>query len=99
MNWNAKQRASTIFRLWDLIKVVMKVETLLEEQCLTEQAKVLQQKARSIREKFGVIVAEGFAIPNSSLLRKAVISIRKGKLAFSWDQLPQSCRVLFEETP
>jgi len=86
MNWNVKQRASTIARMLGPYQSCY--ETLLKEQCLTEQAKAgkrkeLQQKARSIREKFGVINAEGFAIPNFSLLRKAVISIRKGKLAFS----------------
>jgi len=96
MNWNAKQRALTIVRMWDLIKVVTKP---CWKNNVWPNKRRLQQKARNIREQYGVIIAECFAIPNSSLLRKAVISIRKGKLAFSWDQLHKACRVLFEETP
>jgi len=72
-------------------------ETLLEEQALTEEAKELrQEEARSIRKKFAAIISKDFALRTSTLLREAVISIRKEKLTFSWNHLIESCQIFFE---
>ena len=52
-----------------------------------------------MREKFKEIVEEGLPVPNGALLRKAIISARKGKISFSNEQLLKACEVLFEDTP
>ena len=54
---------------------------------------------KDARQRFKAIVDEGFGVPRRSLLRKAVISIRKGKVSFSIDQLLKACDVLFDEVP
>jgi len=90
MNWNVKQRKSTSAR------------QLTHQTCtenLTEEAKRPQQTSRIIREKFTTIIEKGFSMPAASLFRKASISIRKGKLTFSWNQLVESCQILFSKTP
>ena len=74
-------------------------ESLIEEERLKWEAKELQETARTIREKFKAIVDDGFGVPNGSLLRKAIITIQKGKLSFSIDQLLKACVVLFDEVP
>ena len=57
-------------------------ESLKEEERLRCEARELQDTGRSIREKFKEIVEEGLPVFNGTLLTKAIISARKGKIYF-----------------
>ena len=56
--------------------------------------------ARGIREKFAHIVSSGFGIPSDSPnMRKAIVTIRKGKVSFSSEQLLRSIKLLLDDVP
>ena len=74
-------------------------ESLKEEETLRCEAKEPQNTAQSIPEKFKEIVEEDLPVPNGTLLRKAIVSVRKGKITSSIEQLLKACEVLFEDTP
>ena len=48
-------------------------------------------------EKFKKI-EEGLAVPNGTLPRKTIVSVRKGTVSFSIEQFLKACEVLFENT-
>ena len=70
----------------------------MEEETLRCEARELQGTAQSIGEKFKEIV-EGFDVPTETLLKKSIVSVRKGKISFSIKQLLKACEALFEDTP
>ena len=49
----------------------------------------MESAARDIRKKFQEVVASELPIPSSSLLRKAIVSVKRGKVMFSMNQLVQ----------
>ena len=60
----------------------------------------MQMMARAIREKFADIVSSGFCIPSECPnMRKAIVTIRKGKVSFSSEQLLRSIKLLLEDVP
>ena len=58
-------------------------ETRYQQEELNERAKTMKEFARQIRQQFQVIADSGFPLPTSTLLRKAVVLVKKGKLMFS----------------
>ena len=75
-------------------------EALHENQDLLERARSMQAMARGIREKFAHIVSSGFGIPSECPnMRKAIVTIRKGKVSFSSEQLLRSIKLLLEDVP
>ena len=75
-------------------------ETLHEKQDIMERARSMQMMARAIREKFADIVSSGFCIPcECPNMRKAIVTIRKGKVSFSSEQLLRSVELLLEDVP
>ena len=59
----------------------------------------MESAARDIRKKFQEIATSGLPIPSSSLLRKAIITVKRGKAMFSMDQLVQVVDVLMGNLP
>ena len=75
-------------------------EALHENQDLLERARSMQAMARGIREKFAHIVSSGFGIPSECPnMRKAIVTIRKGKVSFSSEQLLRSIKLLLDDVP
>ena len=74
-------------------------ESLLEFEEIITRAREMESAARDIRKKFQEIAASGLTIPTSSLLRKAIISVKRGKVMFSMDQLVQVVDVMMENLP
>ena len=58
-------------------------ETLYQQEDLILQAREMESNARDIRKEFQDIADSGFPLPTSTLLRKAVFSVKKGKFMFS----------------
>ena len=52
-------------------------ETLFQEEELIEEARRMEQAARDIRKQFHEIANSGFLLPDSTLLRKAVVSVKR----------------------
>ena len=71
----------------------------MEEERLRCEVRELQDAARSIPEKFKEIVEEDFPVPNETLLRKAIISARKGKISFSIEQLIKPVKFYLKTRP
>ena len=59
----------------------------------------MESPARDIRKKLQEIAASGLPIPSSSLLRKAIISVKRSKVVFSMDQLVQVVDVIMGNLP
>ena len=59
----------------------------------------MEIEAREIQSQFEEISDTGFALPTSSLVRKAVASTKKGKLNFSAEQLTRVVAMIFENRP
>ena len=59
----------------------------------------MESAARDIRKKFQEIATFGLPIPSSSLLRKAIVSVKRGKVMFSMDQLVQVIDVIMGNLP
>ena len=74
-------------------------EVLLDQQDLIDQAQVMESKARSIRSRFQEIANSNPLIPASTLLRKAVVSVRKGKIGFSVEQLEEVVALIMKTYP
>ena len=70
-------------------------ETMMEQQQqLLSQAREMESAARDIRTQFKEITSSGLTIPFSTLLRKAIISMKNGKIMFCIDQLSQVVNLL-----
>ena len=74
-------------------------DTIYPEEELIEEARRMEQAARDILKQFHEIANSGFLLPDSTLLRKAVVSIKREKLSFSHEQLKQVVFVLMGELP
>ena len=74
-------------------------EGLLEQQEFLRQARQMESAARDIRKEFQLIADSGFPLPTSTLLRKAIISVKKGKLMFSTEQLGRVVTFLMQNMP
>ena len=74
-------------------------ESLLEVEEIITRARKMESAARDIRKKFQEIATSGLPIPSSSLLIKAIISVKRGKVMFSMDQLVQVVDVIMGNLP
>ena len=74
-------------------------ELLVGQQSLISQAQEMETKARMIRSRFQEIAAMSPRIPVSTLLRKAVVSVRNGKVGFSVDQLEEVVGFIMKKFP
>ena len=74
-------------------------ESLLEFEEIITRAKEMESAARDIRKKFQEIATSRLPIPSSLLLRKAIISVKRGKVMFSMDQLVQVVDVIMGNLP
>ena len=72
---------------------------LLDQQNLIFQAEVMESKARTIRSRFQEIANSKPLIPASTLLRKAVVSVRNGKIGFSVEQLEEVVAFMLKTYP
>ena len=52
-------------------------KTLYQQEKLIKHAKTMEDSATQIRHRFRVFAYSGFSLPTSTLLRKAVVSIKK----------------------
>ena len=55
-------------------------ETLYQQEELIERARTMKDLARQIRHQFQTIADSGLPLPTSTLLRKAVVSVKKKSL-------------------
>ena len=55
--------------------------------------------ARDMRQQLQAIADSGFPLPTSTLLRKAVVSVKKGKFMFSPEQLSRVVQMIMEKKP
>ena len=62
-------------------------ETLYQQEELIKCARTMEDLARQIRQQFQANADSGFPVPTSTLLRKAAVSIEKGKFMFFAEQL------------
>ena len=74
-------------------------ETLYQQEELIERARAMEDSARQIRQQFQTIADSGFPLPTSTLLRKAVVSVKKGKFMFSTEQLSRVVQMIMENKP
>ena len=72
---------------------------MLEFEEIIVKVREMESAARDIRKKFQEIAASGLPIPLSSLLRKAIVSIKGGKVMFSMNQLVQVVDMLMGNLP
>ena len=63
------------------------------------KAREMESAARDIRKKFQEIATSGLLISSSWLLRKEIISVKRGKVMFSMDQLVQVVDVIMGNLP
>ena len=74
-------------------------ETMMEQQQLLLQAREMESAARDIRTQMKEIAASGLTIASSTLLRKAIISVKNGKVMFCIDQLSKVVNLLMGNLP
>ena len=74
-------------------------ESLLEQEQILDSAREMEANAREIRNQFQAIADFGFPIPTSTLLRKAVVSVKKGKMMFSTEQLSRVVALIMQNMP
>ena len=74
-------------------------EILYQQEELIERARTMEDSARQIRHQFQTIADSGFPLPISTLLRKAVVSVKKGKFMFSTEQLSCVVQMIMENKP
>ena len=74
-------------------------ETLYEQEEIITRAREMDDCARDIRQQFQAIADSGFPLPTSTLLRKAVVSVKKGKFMFSPEQLSRVVQMIMEKKP
>ena len=53
---------------------------MYQQEELIERARTMEDSARQIRHQFQTIADSGFPLPSSTLLRKAVVSVKKRKV-------------------
>ena len=56
----------------------------------------MENSARQIRHQFQAIADSGFLLPTSTLLRKAVVSVKKGQYMFSTEQLSRVVQMIMK---
>ena len=71
-------------------------ETFWENYQLVQQAREMESATKDIKKQFKEIAASGLCIPFLTLLRKAVVSVKQGKVMFSMDQLTKVVEVLMK---
>ena len=74
-------------------------EALWANYELVQQAREMENAARDIRKQFQEIAVSGLSVPSSTSLKKAVVSVKRGKFMFSTDQLTKVVQVLMENFP
>ena len=74
-------------------------EALWANYELVQQAREIENAARGIRKQFQEIAASGLSVPSSTSLRKAVVSVKRGKFMFSTDKLAKVVQVLMKNFP
>ena len=74
-------------------------ETMMKKQQLLLQAREIESEARDIRTQFKEIAASGLTIPSLTLFRKAIISVKNGKIMFCIDQLSKVVNLLMGNLP
>ena len=72
---------------------------MMKQQRLLSQAKEMESATRDIRTQFKEIAAFGLTIPSLTLLRKAIISVKNGKIMFCIDQLSKVVNLLMGNLP
>ena len=72
---------------------------MMEQQQLLSQVREMESAARDIRTQMKEIAASGLTIPSSTLLRKAIISVKNGKVMFCIDQLSKVVNLLMGNLP
>ena len=73
--------------------------TLHQQEELIERTRTMEGSARQIRHQFQTIADSGFPQPTSTLLRKAVVSVKKGKFMFSTEQISCVVQMITENKP
>ena len=73
--------------------------SLFQQEELYRQARNMEVAARDIRNQFQEIAKAGLLLPTSTLLRKAVLSVKRGKEMFSTDQLSKVVSMLMKNLP
>ena len=74
-------------------------ETMIEQQQLLSQAREMESAARDMRTQMKEIAASGLTIPSPTLLRKAIISVKNGKVMFCIEQLSKVVNLLMGNLP
>ena len=74
-------------------------ESLLEQEQILDSAREMEANVREIRNQFQAIADSGFPIPTSTLMRKAVVSVKKGKMMFSTEQLSRVVALIIQNMP
>ena len=74
-------------------------ETLYQQEELIEYSRAMENSARQIRHHFQVITDSGFPLRTSTLLRKAVVSVKKRNVMFSAEQLSHVVQMIMENKP
>ena len=72
---------------------------MMEQQQLLSQARKMESAARDIRTQMKEIAASGLTIPSSTLLKKAIISVKNGKVMFCIEQLSKVVNLLMGNLP
>ena len=70
--------------------------TRLEE--IITRTREKEDSARDIRQQFQAIEDSGFPLPISTLLREALVSVKKGKFMFSPEQLSRVVEMIMEKS-
>ena len=74
-------------------------ETMMEKQQLLSKAREMESAARDIQTQMKEIAASGLTIPSSTLLRKAIISVKNGKVMFCIEQLSKVVNLFMGNLP
>ena len=74
-------------------------DVLLNQQDLLLKAQEMENSVRMIRSRFEEIANSSPKIPDSTLLRKAIVSVRKEKIGFSADQLEGVVALIMQKFP
>ena len=72
---------------------------MMKQQQLLSQAREMESAARDIQMQMKEIAASGLTIPSSTVLRKAIISVKNGKVIFYIEQLSKVVNLLMGNLP
>ena len=86
-------------KLPDCMPSFTRYETLYQQKELIECARTMKNSARQIRQRFQAIADSRFPVPTSTLLRKAVVSVKKEKFLSSSEQLSCVVQMVMENKP